>query len=174
MIRKCELFMATVKGQHLRIFMENGSGDYEAIAASQQCDLSVRLNVKTNSTKDDTDDWNKASVVSLSWEVRTNGLVTIDEGRNDTPSILDRAGETVHVQLALASGEQNSDAGEVIIAGDAIISDISIVANVDDDSTYAVTLTGKRNALFPLSILATNESHPFVSSDGKVFLVQPE
>ena len=59
--------MATIKGQNLRLFMENGSGHYSAIAAAQSCNLSVRLSVKQISTKDDIlfayDEFEKAEIL---------------------------------------------------------------------------------------------------------------
>jgi Phage major tail protein 2. len=166
--------MATIKGQNLRVFMENGSGHYSVIAAAQQCDLSLRLNVKTSSTKDDTDDWNVATVVNLTWEIRTQGLVAIDPERNDTASLLDRVGQTVRVELATASGEQNSDVGEMMLAGDAIISDISINAQVDEESTYNVTLTGKKNMLTDIRLIMTSDQHYVRTTDGNLVAAEHE
>ena len=67
--------MATVKGENLRIFIND-----VVIAASKQCDLSVRLDVQESSTKDDTGDWASQMVVRLGWELRANGVVTVDPG----------------------------------------------------------------------------------------------
>ena len=75
--------MATIKGQNLRLFMENGSGQMSAIAAAQQCQLNIRLEVKQTSTKDDTDDFARNIALKLSWSMSANGVVTIDPDRND-------------------------------------------------------------------------------------------
>ena len=91
------------------------------MAASKQCDLNVRLDVQESSTKDDTGDWASQMVVRLGWELRANGVVTVDPDRNDPASLLNRIGDTVQVELALASGEQNSVKGDIMLAGQAII-----------------------------------------------------
>ena len=164
--------MATVKGQNLRIFMGNGSGSLTAIAAAQQCDLSVRLGVKSISTKDDTGDFATMIALRLSWEVRANGVVTADPTRNDPSTLMDRIGQTVHVQLALASGEKNSEMGDILLAGDAIISDVQITAPNDEESTYQVTLTGKKNMLTDIRALVTSNPHYLVTSDGHVLTAE--
>ena len=66
--------MATIKGQNLRLFMENGNGQMSAIAAAQQCQLNIRLEVKQISTKDDTDDFAQNIALKLSWSVSANAL----------------------------------------------------------------------------------------------------
>ena len=161
--------MATVKGQNLRLFA-NGV----VFAAAQQCDLSVRLNVKTSSTKDNTDDWGEATALTLSWDVRAQGLVTVDPTRNDPSTMLARIGQTVRVELATASGEKNSDMGDVMLAGDAIISDIQIQATNEDESTYNVTLTGKKNMLTDIRLIITSDGNAIRTSDGHLIAAPHE
>ena len=155
--------MATIKGQNLRIFLNN-----VVIAAAQQCQLSVRLAVKQISTKDDTDDFAKNIALKLSWSVSANGVVTVDPDRNDPASLLNRIGQTVRVELATASGDQNSDMGEQLLAGDAIISDVQIQANNEEESTYTVQLTGKKNMLTDIRLLVTSDNHNVRTSDGNL------
>jgi hypothetical protein len=95
----------------------------------------VRLNVKQISTKDDTDDFARHIVLRLSWSVTAKGVVTTDPDRNDPSTLMDRVGQTVHVQLALASGTQNSEQGDVMLAGDAIIQDVQITTERVTDDT---------------------------------------
>lgn len=166
--------MATVKGQNLRIFMDNGNGQLSAIAAAQECNLSVRLGVKQISTKDDTDDFATNTVLRLSWGVTAKGVVTTDPDRNDPSTLMDRIGQTVHIQLATASGEQNSDMGEIMLAGDAIIQDVQINATNDEESTYTVQLTGKRNMLTDIRALVTSDNHYLVTSDGHILTAEHE
>lgn len=155
--------MATIKGQNLRIFLNN-----VVIAAAQQCQLSVRLAVKQISTKDDTDDFAKNIALKLSWSVSANGVVTVDPDRNDPASLLNRIGQTVRVELATASGDQNSDMGEQLLAGDAIISDVQIQANNEEESTYTVQLTGKKNMLTDIRLLMTADNHNVRTSSGNM------
>lgn len=155
--------MATIKGQNLRIFLNN-----VVIAAAQQCQLSVRLAVKQISTKDDTDDFAKNIALKLSWSVSANGVVTVDPDRNDPASLMNRIGQTVRVELATASGDQNSDMGEQLLAGDAIISDVQVQANNEEESTYTVQLTGKKNMLTDIRLLVTSDNHNVRTSDGNL------
>lgn len=161
--------MATIKGQNLRVFLNN-----VVIAAAQQCQLSVRLAVKQISTKDDTDDFAKNIALKLSWSVSANGVVTVDPDRNDPASLLNRIGQTVRVELATASGDQNSDMGEQLLAGDAIISDVQIQANNEEESTYTVQLTGKKNMLTDIRLLVTSDDHYVRTSDGNLVAASHE
>ena len=144
------------------------------IAAAQQCQLSVRLDVKQISTKDDTDDFAKNIALKLSWSVSANGVVTIDPERNDPVSLMDRIGQTVRVELATASGDQNSDMGEQLLAGDAIISDVQIQANNEEESTYTVQLTGKKNMLTDIRLLVTADNHYVRTSSGNLVAARHE
>ena len=161
--------MAVVKGQNLRVFI-NGV----VIAAAQQCDLSIRLNVKQVTTKDDTDDFATNVALLLSWEVRANGVVTIDPDRNDPVTLMDRIGKTVQVELATASGEKNSTAGDQLLSGEAIISDVQIQATNDEESAYSVVLTGKKNMLFDIREIITADNHNIRTADGNIVCAMHE
>lgn len=161
--------MATIKGQNLRIFLNN-----VVIAAAQQCQLSVNLDVKQISTKDDTDDFASNIALKLSWSVSANGVVTNDPDRNDAASLMDRIGQTVRVELATASGNQNSDMGEQLLAGDAIISDVQVQANNEEESTYSVQLTGKKNMLTDIRLIVTSDDHYVRTSDGNLMAAAHE
>lgn len=154
--------------------MENGSGQMSAIAAAQQCQLSLRLEVKQTGTKDDTDDFAKNIALKLSWSVSANGVVTVDPDRNDPASLMNRIGQTVRVELATASGDQNSDMGEQLLAGDAIISDVQIQADNEDESTYSIQLTGKKNMLTDIRLLVTADNHNVRTSSGNLVAARHE
>ncbi len=161
--------MATIKGQNLRIFLNN-----VVIAAAQQCQLSVNLDVKQISTKDDTDDFASNIALKLSWSVSANGVVTNDPDRNDVASLMDRIGQTVRVELATASGNQNSDMGEQLLAGDAIISDVQVQANNEEESTYSVQLTGKKNMLTDIRLIVTSDNHYVRTSNANLMAAEHE
>lgn len=166
--------MATIKGQNLRLFMENGNGQMSAIAAAQQCQLDIRLDVKQISTKDDTDDFAQNIALKLSWSVSANGVVTIDPERNDPVSLMDRIGQTVRVELATAGGNQNSEIGEQLLAGDAILSDVEIQATNDEESTYSIQLTGKKNMLTDIRAIITADGHYIRTADGNIVCAEHE
>lgn len=161
--------MATIKGQNLRLFI--GS---VVVAAAQSCSVNIRLDVTQISTKDDTDDFARNTVAKLSWSVSANGLVTIDPDRNDPVTMLDRIGQTVRVELGTASGDMNSDMGDLLLAGDAIISDVQIEARNGEDSTYTVQLTGKKDMLFDLRELITADAHNIRTASGHIVVAEHE
>lgn len=161
--------MATIKGQNLRVFLNN-----VVIAAAQQCQLNVKLDVKQISTKDDTDDFAKNIALKLSWSVSANGVVTVDPDRNDPSTLMDRIGQTVRVELATASGDMNSDIGDQLLAGDAIISDVQIQATNEEESTYTVQLTGKKNMLTDIRLLVTADDHYIRTADGNLVAAEHE
>jgi predicted secreted protein len=166
--------MATIKGQNLRLFMSNGNGQMSAIAAAQQCQLNIRLEVKQISTKDDTDDFAQNIALKLSWSVSANGVVTIDPDRNDPVSLMDRIGQTVRCELGTANGEKNSEMGEQLLAGDAIISDVQIEATNDEESTYTIQLTGKKNMLTDIRAIITADDHYIRTADGNIVAAEHE
>lgn len=158
--------MATIKGQNLRLFVDNGNGQMSVIAAAQQCQLTISLEVKQISTKDDTDDFAKNVALKLSWSVNANGVVTIDPDRNDPASLMDRTGQTVRVELATAGGDMNSESDKQLLTGDAIISDVQVQATNSEESTYTVQLTGIKNALTDIRALMSADEHYLVSANG--------
>ena len=164
--------MATVKGQHLRIFL--GNGDTAPIAAALQCDLQVQMNVNEKSTKDDEGGWSRNHVASLAWNVKVNGAVTLDPDRNDPASLMNRIGQQVYVKLALASGEQNSDMGDMLVAGYAILSDVQITAENRKRGTYDVTLTGCKNLINEIRRLRTSDGHHLKTTDGHILAAPHE
>lgn len=155
--------MATVKGQNLRIFL--GNADPTPIAAALQCTLQVQMNVTPYSTKDDEGAWAKHYAASLAWNVKVNGAVTIDPDRNDPASLMDRIGQTVYVRLSLASGEQNSDMGAMIVCGYAILNDVQITAENRRRGTFDVTLTGCKNLINEVRRLKTADGHYINTAD---------
>lgn len=156
--------MATIKGQNLRIFLGNADG--APLAAALSCSLEIQMNVQDKSTKDDVGAWAANHVVSLNWNVKVNGAVTLDPDRNDPASLMDRIGETVFVRLSLASGTQNSEMEDTLVAGYAILSDVQITAENRKRGTYDVTLTGCKNLINEIRRLKTSENHHLKTADG--------
>ena len=146
--------------------MGNGNGQMSVIAAAQQCQLTISLEVKQISTKDDTDDFARNVALKLSWSVNANGVVTIDPDRNDPATLMDRIGQTVRVELATAGGDMNSESETQMLTGDATISDVQVQATNSEESTYTVQLTGIKNALTDIRALMSADEHYLYSSNG--------
>ena len=128
----------------------------------------LQLNVTPYSTKDDEGSWTNNRAVSLQWSVTANAAVTDEQelGAIGVAEISDLIGQTVQMQLATASGDKNRDSGEIMLAGDAIVSDIQYTAQNRQRTTCQVTLTGKKNALIDLRALMSADGHYLVSSNG--------
>lgn len=161
--------MATIKGQNLRIFIGN-----EVVAASLQCEVQVQLQTKTISTKDTEGDFAELLIVNLAWNARSSSAVSNDPNRNDAASLQARIGQTVHVQFALADGNQNSDMGDILVAGDAIISDVRITAENRRRGTCDVVLTGCKNLLHQLCLIVTADGHYIRTADGHLVAAEHE
>ena len=166
--------MATVKGQNLRIFL--GNGDSKPIAAALSCELSLQMNVKQYSTKDDETDFANNQVVSLTWSMKAQNVVTdvayVEAlGADDLMGMI---GTSVHVQMATTSGDQNREQGRILLAGDAILSDVQITAENRKRGLCEITLTGKKNMLFDLRLIRTSDQHYIRTSDGHLLAAAHE
>jgi len=160
--------MAIVKGQNLRIFI--GNGNSKPIAAALSCELSVQMNVKQYSTKDDENDFATNEVVSLAWSLKAQNAVVNDAEVDalEVADIMDLMGTEVHVQLATTSGTKNREQDTLILAGDAILSDVNITAQNRQRGTCDITLTGKKNMLFDIRLIVTADEHYIRTSDGNL------
>ncbi len=163
--------MATVKGQNLRIFV--GS---RAIAAALDCSLHVQLNVQQFSTKDDEGAWAKNRIVNVAWSATANAVVTDTEELEaiGISELADLIGTTVKVQLNTTDGTQNRTMSSLLLAGDAIVSDVQYTAENRKRSTCQVTLTGKKNMLIDVRALLTSDGHYLRTTDGHILAAAHE
>ena len=106
--------------------------------------------------------------------MKVNGAVTLDPDRNDPASLMNRIGQTVYVKLALASGEKNSDMGDMLVVGYAILSDVQITAENRKRGTYDVTLTGCKNLINEIRRLKTSDGHYLKTTDGHILAAPHE
>lgn len=157
--------MATVKGQNLRVFIGG-----KAIAAALDCQLQLQLNVRQLSCKDDEGGWTRNQAVSLVWSVTANAVVTDDSeltaiGIDDIAQLI---GQTVRAELKTASGDQNREGGELLLAGDAVVSDAQYTAQNRQRTTCQITLTGKKNMLIDLREIITADNHNIRTASGNI------
>ena len=64
--------------------------------------------------------------------------------------------------------------GEQLLAGDAIISDVQIEATNDEESTYTIQLTGKKNMLTDIRAIITADDHYIRTADGNIVAAEHE
>ena len=148
--------MATIKGQNLRLFV--GS---RAIAAALECQLQVKLNLTSYSTKDDEGGFTKHSVASVQWSATATAVVTDDTelAAIGMAELADMIGQSVQMQMHTTGGEQNREELQQLLAGEAILSDVQCTAQNRQRSTYQITLTGKKNMLIDLRYIITADGH---------------
>lgn len=164
--------MATLKGQNLRLIV-NG----KPIAAALECQLHVALSVQPMSTKDDEGGWTKNVAVALNWDVKAQGVVAndpLDTGAADCPSLMDYIGSIVRIEMALTSGEKNREQGEVLVAGDAILSDAQVTAQNRQRSLFDIQMTGTRQLMYDLREIITADGHNIRTADGHIVLAPHE
>ena len=141
--------MATIKGQHLRIFLTD---EELCVAQSTSCTIHLALEIAEDTTKDTDDDWIQNEPVGISWDGQIDGLIFGDntETAYTTEELISMltAGLPVEVAFASASGTQNREEGDKMLTGTAILSDIQLTAQVDDVSTYSAKLTGTGDLTF--------------------------
>lgn len=70
--------MATIKGQNLRLFINN-----LCVAAATNAQVHIALEVQEDSTKDTIDDWLQQSPVGLAWDAQADAMVDLQPEKTD-------------------------------------------------------------------------------------------
>lgn len=140
--------MATIKGQNLRIFLEdpNSEDDAACIAAATSCTAHIALQVQEDTTKDNKNDWIENEPVDVNWEIDTEALViNSDEGGLVASDlVVGMEYDLTFSRTIGAAGEQNRDTTSSLVnlSGKAILSDMTINAQVGNIATYNCKFTG--------------------------------
>ena len=137
--------MATVKGQNLRILVGTTAQNRKCIAAAMSCTLHVSAVVGESSTKDTDNAWEQKEVTGLAWDVQTEALVqdTADTGAVDLEELT--VGSTYYLQFTPAGGTKNRELVYIVgknYTGKAILTDLQIIAQNRNNSTWAAQFTG--------------------------------
>ena len=136
--------MATIKGQNLRVLVDN-----KCIAQATSCTFHIAAQVEESSTKDDTGDFARNEITGLSWDASTDSLVTLtDNGTNGeiTTDLLSLIINKTVLTLVFdqTSGTNNRIAQNASIkrSGQAYLSDFSLTAPNRSNSTVTCQFTG--------------------------------
>jgi hypothetical protein len=137
--------MAAIKGQNLRIFAGTTTINRKCIAAATSCTLHLNAVVGEKSTKDSDGDWIEQEITGIAWDVQTEALVTTggDSGAMDVDELV--VGEIYQIMLSTTGGSQNRSAGTIMCSGEAILSDLTLVATDRENSTWSATFTGTKD-----------------------------
>ena len=141
--------MATIKGQNLRILLHVPSSLARpaCIAAATSCTAHVALQVQEDTTKDSENDWIENEPVGVNWEVDVEALVVNgdEDGAYIAADLV--VGNVYDLKFSRtlgAAGSQNRDATSSLVnmSGEAILSDLTINAQVGNLATYTAKFTG--------------------------------
>jgi len=137
--------MATIKGQNLRILLHQPASLVRpaCIAAATSCTAHIALQLQDDSNKDDDNDWVQQEPVGVNWEVDVEALVVNDgEGGYTVDELI--VGNEYDVKFSRTLGTMNRTTtnSRVNMTGTAILSDLTINAQVGNIATYTAKLTG--------------------------------
>lgn len=116
--------MATIKGQNLRMLVEN-----TCVAASTNCVVHCVLNVQESDTKDDVENWHVQEPVGHSWDAQVDAMVDIQpdhEGSATCTASGTGYGYNAPTPIALRKGDG-----------------IRVISDNDADSLNIVIFTGQ-------------------------------
>jgi hypothetical protein len=135
------------KGQHLRLFIVEGSSN-NVIAMSTELSLHGSAQTENSTTKDTTDSsgavWDENDVVGRTYDINFSALVA--SGTDTGKTFADMEGkvndEIINWKIALASGEQNRTMGTVICSGQGKMTNVQATGQVSQQATYSGTING--------------------------------
>lgn len=158
--------MATVKGQNLRLFLNN-----KVVAMATTCSMQLQAVVREVSHKDIEGGWVEQMVVKLNWTVTSDCVVCDEAAHGVTVAELEQmVGQMLQVDFARAGGEHNADKGSMLFSGYAVLNDLTITAQNRQNSTCTISMTGQGRLGQPL-FLADKNSLIFRTSDGYLLTV---
>ena len=103
--------MATVKGQNLRLFINN-----KVVAMATSCSLQIQSVIREVSNKDVEGGWAENRVVALNWSVQSDCVICDESSYGVTVADLENmVGSAMQVDLSLASGEHNAVRGDMMV-----------------------------------------------------------
>lgn len=139
------------KGQHLRLFIIEGTGTptSKVIAMSTEMSLHGSAQTENSTTKDTTDAtgavWDEFEVTGRTYDINFSALIaagTDSTGKTFADMLAKIDDSIISWQIALASGEQNRTKGTVICSGQGKLTNVQATGQVDSQATYSGTING--------------------------------
>jgi hypothetical protein len=142
------------KGQFVRLFLATATNGPAAsvIGAAKNMSLHVSVAVEEASTKDTEGEWAIQEPGELSYDISSSALVRSGERISSNVQAVDMGametmwaaeGQNIYkFAIANVSGANNRTIGTHIVDGDVLITSMTINAQVSQNATYDVTLTG--------------------------------
>ena len=136
--------MATIKGQNLRILLGTSASNLKCISVAQSCVLHVSAQVGESSSKDSPSEWQEQEITAINWDVQVDALITTTDDGGVLVSGL-TVGETYVLrmsQTAASGNNRTSIANRLQLTGEAILSDLTLVAKDKDLATWSAKFIG--------------------------------
>ena len=130
--------MAKIKGQNIRLYINN-----KCVAAATNATVHCVLNVEESTTKDTEDDWIPMEPTGQTWDVSSTAYVLAED--DEAAINLEQAyqvGQLVDVAIGNTEGSKNRVAKQMLLEGQAILSDLQIQSNNREQVTYTIRLDG--------------------------------
>ena len=136
--------MATIKGQNLRVLVGSSTSNLKCIAAAQSCTLRVDAVAESTGSKDVANDWDTKEITRIDWEVTVEALVTLGTDATGTQLANLTTGQTYTLRLSQTNGSQNRSqvANALQMTGKAILTDLSVTAQDNQESTFSAKFIG--------------------------------
>lgn len=131
-----------MKGQNLRIFIKQGSGDAKCVAFATSCTYHLSATLEDSSTKDDSGGFQKQEVTGMAGDFSCDALYSVaaDSTGVNGEDALDMllAGQEVTVEFSATTGEKNRTATGNKYTCAAIINDISVSSSNRQNVSYSI------------------------------------
>lgn len=131
-----------MKGQNLRIFIKQGSGDAKCVAFATSCTYHLSATLEDSSTKDDAGGFQKQEVTGMAGDFSCDALYSVvaDSTGVNGEDALDMllAGQEVTVEFSATTGEKNRTATGNKYTCAAIINDISVSSSNRQNVSYSI------------------------------------
>lgn len=138
------------KGQFVRLFVNDSTNPALVVAGSKTLSLHVGITLSDTTTKDTEGDWQVQEPTELSYDISSGAL--IDSGETITSSVNGQTISTLmahyededlmYWDIAEVSGDNNRTKGDVLVSGQAYITNLEITAQNKQAGEYKSTLTG--------------------------------
>ena len=138
------------KGQFVRLFVNDSTNPALVVAGSKTLSLHVGITLSDATSKDTDGDWVVQEPTELSYDISSGAL--IDSGETITSSVNGQTISTLmahyededlmYWDIAEVSGDNNRTKGDVLVSGQAYITNLEITAQNKQAGEYRSTLTG--------------------------------
>ncbi|MBQ6984593.1 MAG: phage major tail protein, TP901-1 family [Paludibacteraceae bacterium] len=136
--------MATIKGQNIRLFVEDDQGVERCLCASTTCTLHISADLEESTTKDSTGDWKEQEATSKSWDVSADMNFVLDATETALlgVDIAKMVGKKVKIRTKITEGAKNRVASAGLYEGYAIINDWNLQAPNKQNATVSMQAQG--------------------------------